>query len=69
MGARNTLKCVIKKEKKHQNVKVIDFDMEFGSMVMFMVKWVIASIPAMMILGLLWLLVNLLFFGGLSFLD
>ena len=32
------------------NVKVLDFDMEFGTMVIFMVKWAIASIPAMIIL-------------------
>ena len=31
-------------------VKVIDFDMSFSSMVIFMVKWTIASIPAMIIL-------------------
>ena len=33
-----------------QPVKIIDFDMPFGSMVSFMIKWVLASIPAMMIL-------------------
>jgi hypothetical protein len=32
-------------------VTVIDFDMPFGSMVMLMVKWVLASIPALLILG------------------
>ena len=53
--------CKAKKNKKyhstnngeHQKVKVIDFDMEFGSMVWFMIKWAIASIPAFMILFIL----------------
>jgi hypothetical protein len=31
-------------------VAVVDFQMPFGSMVVFMVKWVIASIPALLIL-------------------
>ena len=36
-----------------QRVVVTDINMNFGSMVAFMVKWVIASIPAMLILLLL----------------
>jgi hypothetical protein len=32
-------------------VAVIDFEMPFGSMVLLMVKWVLASIPALLILG------------------
>jgi hypothetical protein len=32
---------------------VIDFDMPFGSMVTFMVKWALASIPAIIILGII----------------
>ena len=52
-----------------QPVKVIDFNMGFGSMVMFMVKWSIASIPAMIILFLIILLLMFVFgisIGGLS---
>ena len=33
-----------------QPVTVIDIQMSFGSMVVFMVKWVLAAIPAMIIL-------------------
>src|SRR5689334_10051121 len=33
-----------------QRVTVTDIDMPFGSMVSFMVKWAIASIPALIIL-------------------
>jgi hypothetical protein len=32
-------------------VSVVDVDMPFGSMVLFMVKWAIASIPAVLIVG------------------
>ena len=39
--------------KVAQTVEVSNFDMPFGSMVVFMVKWVIASIPAIIILMIL----------------
>lgn len=35
-----------------QRVTVVDIDMPFGSMVGFMVKWAVATIPALLILGL-----------------
>jgi len=38
-------------------VVVVDLNMSFGSMVVFMVKWVIAAIPAMLILGAIALMV------------
>jgi hypothetical protein len=45
-------------ENGKQEVRVTDIRMPFGSMVLFMVKWAIASIPAMIILfvlgALLW---------------
>jgi hypothetical protein len=34
-------------------VRVVDFDMPFTRMVVFMVKWALASIPAALILGLI----------------
>lgn len=37
----------------HQHVVVTDIKMPFLSMVFFMVKWVIASIPAFFILGII----------------
>lgn len=37
----------------NQPVRVTDIDMTFGSMVLFMVKWAIASIPAFIILSAL----------------
>jgi hypothetical protein len=36
-----------------QDIIVKDIKMPFGSMVIFMVKWSIASIPAMIILGII----------------
>lgn len=35
-------------------VVVVDIKMRFWSMVIFMVKWVIASIPALIILAIIW---------------
>jgi hypothetical protein len=53
-----------------QQVVVIDIHMPFGSMVGFMVKWAIASIPALIILMLLGAVVTFVFrailFGMLS---
>ncbi len=45
-------------ENKIQNVVVTDIQMPFMSMVVFMVKWVIAAIPAMLILTILGALVT-----------
>ncbi len=42
-------------------VVVVDVKMKFWSMVVFMVKWVIASIPALIILGLIGTLMMVMF--------
>jgi hypothetical protein len=51
-------------------VRVVDFRMSFGSMVVFMVKWVVASIPAFLILATLgvifWMAIVALAAGFLS---
>ncbi len=47
--------------KIFKNVKVIDFDMTFSSMVGFMIKWALASIPALIILFMLWILLVSIF--------
>lgn len=39
--------------EKKQEVTVTDIRMPFGSMVLFMVKWAVASIPALIIVVLL----------------
>jgi hypothetical protein len=49
-----------------QQVVVRDVKMNFGSMVVFMVKWVLASIPAMIILTLISLLIGMITRGIFS---
>ena len=49
-----------KTNKGTQKVKISDIDMPFVSMIVFMVKWAIASIPAILILMVLFFI-----FGGL----
>lgn len=54
-------------EPENQNVVVTDIQMPFGSMVVFMVKWAIASIPAIIILFMFFAIVTAIFggiFGG-----
>lgn len=54
---------------KEQRVVVVDVNMKFGTMVMFLVKLAIASIPAAIILFLLGLVLTALFggmFAGLA---
>jgi hypothetical protein len=41
----------VNNDTKATAVRVADVDMPFLSMVVFMVKWALASIPALMILG------------------
>lgn len=36
-------------QRQKSEIKVSDFDMPFGSMIWFMLKWAFASIPAMII--------------------
>lgn len=45
-------------------VIVTDIQMPFGSMVVFILKWTLASIPAIIILMILWIMVVGVF-GGL----
>ena len=52
--------------KGTQTVKISDIDMPFGSMVIFMVKWAIASIPAFLILMVLFAIFGGFFVGIIS---
>ena len=38
------------KSPTYTKVKVVDFEMSFGNMTVFMVKWAFASIPAVIII-------------------
>jgi len=51
-------------EPLSQKVSITDVDMPFGSMVVFILKWTLASIPAMIILVVLGA-VMVGIFGGL----
>jgi len=48
------------------DVRVVDIKMPFGSMVVFMVKWAIAAIPAVLILAALYLFVIGVLVGAFS---
>ncbi len=56
-------------QESTSNVTVVDIKMPFLSMVVFMVKWAIAAIPALIILFFLISLIMALFghFGGMSY--
>ena len=51
---------------EENSVHVKSFDMPFGDMVMFMVKWAIASIPAFIILTIIGAIIVAIF-GSLFF--
>jgi len=47
------------KQELIQRVKIVDFDMSFWSMVWFMIKWALASIPAFIVLAIIgWMTVG-----------
>lgn len=46
-------------------VEVVNFDIPFGQMIWLMIKWVLASIPAMIILFVLGAILSLVFGGVL----
>ena len=49
-------------------IVLTDIDMPFGSMVVFLIKWMLASIPALIILWLIFIAIFLvlsLIFGGM----
>jgi hypothetical protein len=57
---------------EHQKVSVVDIQMPFLSMVLFLVKISIAAIPAMIILAVLWAILIGTFgalFGGMRVLS
>ena len=49
-----------------QKVIVTNFDMPFTAMVSFMVKWALAAIPAIIILGIFFLVLSVLFGGCIA---
>lgn len=63
---RVALKASSTKSNPISQVEVTDFSMSFGSMVMFLIKWALASIPAMMLLGCIGVLVWSLLAGFIA---
>ncbi len=53
-------------EDPASRVTVVDIEMPFGSMVAFMVKWTIASIPAIIILFLIGAMIAVFLGGALA---
>ena len=53
-------------DRNKNEVVITDIKLQFGAMVSFMVKWVIASIPAMIILFLVGFLVMGVFGVGIA---
>ncbi len=64
--SKNSAIGISKSNSDYQEVVVTDIQMPFGSMVTFMVKWVIASIPAFIILFMLFAIVSAIFGGILA---
>ncbi|HKJ68909.1 MAG TPA: hypothetical protein VKA68_13195 [bacterium] len=49
--------------EKIQQIRIVDIRMSFISMVVFMVKWALAAIPAFIILAIIWSVVVSLLSG------
>lgn len=58
------VKKIADMNKGAQPVVVVDLSMSFSSMVVFMIKWSIASIPAMIVLFLIGMVLFALFAGA-----
>ncbi len=54
------------KNSDNQNVTITNIDMDMMDMIAFMVKWAIASIPAIIILFLIWMMVMGVFGVGIA---
>jgi len=55
-----------------QRISVVDFDMPFGRMVVFMIKWAFAAIPALIVIWavvFICLFIFAAFFGGIAALS
>ena len=55
-----------------QRISVVDFDMPFSRMVIFMIKWAFAAIPAVIVIWavmLAFFLAVVVFFGGIAALS
>ena len=53
---------------QQMSVNIRDIDMPFLSMVVFMIKWAIASIPAAVIMIIILLIIGAVFWGAITLL-
>lgn len=49
-----------------ERVTIVDIDIPFGKMVGLIIKWTLASIPAMIIVSIIFMLIAALFSGVLA---
>lgn len=54
-----------KEKEKSQHVVVTGMDIPIGDLVVILCKLVIASVPAVIICGIIWILLSVFIFGGL----
>ena len=66
MNLANKDENIVEVSSDDNGVIITGVKMKFGSMVVFMVKWVIASIPAMIILFIIGLVLSALGVGTLA---
>lgn len=60
------LKTGVKSPQVISDVRIKDFDMPFWSMIVFMVKWAVAAIPAMIILAVIYAIGAAIIGGALT---
>ncbi len=63
---RDRIEAIEINTRKKESVAISDVNMSFGSMVIFMIKWAIAAIPAAIILFFLISLITTIFGGMLA---
>lgn len=63
IGILNSIRENIADASEESRVYVQDIDMSVSSMFVFMFKWLVASIPVGIIVGMIWLILSVIFFG------
>ncbi|MCO5060548.1 MAG: hypothetical protein M9963_00880 [Kiritimatiellae bacterium] len=63
-GAKISAETLSSVSGESQRVVITDIKMPISSMIVFMLKWFVASIPVVLLIGAVYFFVTLLFFGG-----
>jgi hypothetical protein len=72
VSSADTAICSVSFPSAPQRISVVDFDMPFGRMVVFMIKWAFAAIPALIVIlavVFVCLLIFAAFFCGIAALS